>query len=115
MADEITFDRRPYNVSYFKDGKKVTIRRVPPEKLHDALPLDRVQLNVRHSDDFPEGETYTVKNVTNRQPNILQLENSDGQTTFVPYFDAELKQRIAPRNGIDPRDEPINNRYLLWP
>lgn len=113
--DAITFNRTPYNVTYFQDGKKVTIRRVPPEKLHETLPTDRVELTTRHSDDFPEGEKYTVKHISTRQPNVLQLENDNGQTTFVPYFETELKDRVAARNGIDPRDEPVNNRYLRWP
>ena len=113
--DAIKFDRTPYNVTYMQDGKQVTIRRVPPEKLHDILPTDKVELNLRHSDDFEAGEKYSVKGVSSRQPNILQIENDAGQTTFVPYFDAELKSKVAARNGVDPRDEPINNRYLLWP
>lgn len=113
--DPINFDRTPYKVTYMQDGKKVTIRRVPPAKLHDVLPTDRVELTTRHSDDFPEGEKYTVKYISTRQPNIMQLENADGQTTFAPYFDTELRDRVAPRNGVDPRDEPINNRYLRWP
>ena len=115
--DPIKFDRTPYKVTYYQDGKKVTIRRVPPEKLHEALPTDIVKLTAPHSDDFPEGATYTVKGISTRQPNILQLENDNGQTTFVPYFDAELKEKkVYPRENFeDPRDNPRVNRYLTWP
>jgi hypothetical protein len=88
---------------------------VPPEKLHDALPTDEVRLNVRRSDDFVDGEDYTVKAINPRQPNTLQIENSRGETTFVDHYDVELQSMKAPRDGVDPRDLPVNNRYLLWP
>jgi hypothetical protein len=31
------------------------------------------------------------------------------------YFDLNLEQEVAPRAGVDPRDRPTTNRYLLWP
>jgi hypothetical protein len=118
MADDnaIKFDRTPYTVTY-KDlaGETKTIRRVPPPKLHDTLPTDIVTLTHKRNDDFPEGEDFEVKSISPRQPNTLQLVAADGSTTFVEYFDTKLKDEVAPRNGVDPRDRPKNSKYLLWP
>lgn len=111
----IQFSRQPYTVSYYQDGEKKTIRRVPPPKLHDALPLDKVELSHKRNDDFEAGEVYEVKHINPRHPNTMQLVNNDGQTTFVNHYHTVLKQKIAPRDGVDPRDESINNEYLLWP
>lgn len=118
MADEIKFDRTPYTVKYTDlQGKQKSLRRVPPEKLHDALPTDVVELTRDRSADFRAGNEFEVVNVTQRQPNVLQLRKDDGQTTFIEYFDMTLHEsgKIAPRAGDDPRDRPHNSRYLLWP
>ena len=117
MADDpIRFDRTPYTVHYVDlNGKPQSIRRVPPPKLHDILPTDTVELNTKHSDDFDAGDEYEVSYINPRHANTLQLKNKDGQTAFVEYFDVNLKEEVAPREGVDPRDKPVNNRYLLWP
>ena len=115
MSDPIQFSRRPYNVVYYKDGVKQTIRRVPPPKLHDIMPEDVVELKVRHSADWEEGEEFTVRNINPRHPNTLQLEKDDGATTFVAHYDLELIDEVGPREGGSPLDRPKNNKYLLWP
>ena len=103
---------RPYVVSYYKDGKKVNIRRTPPPAMHEMLPTDVVKLNFTKNADFREGENFTVKNINPRHPNTLQITNEEGAHTFVPYYDLELKERVAHRGeGKDPR----YNRYLTWP
>lgn len=111
----IKFDRTPYKVTYMENGEQKTIRRVPAPKLHDALPEDQVRLNVKKNDDWDAGETYTVKNINPRQPNVLQLINESGQTTFVSALDTTLQEKKAVRPGEDIRDLPQSNRYLLWP
>ena len=116
MSDPINFDRKPYFVSWKDEsGEMHKIRRVPPPKLHEALPEDMVKLTKTKSDDFKEGAVLKVKNITNRQPNTLQLVDDDGKTTFVNYSDVELKEKRAARNGIPPEALPERNRYLLWP
>jgi hypothetical protein len=119
VADAIKFDRTPYNVTYYKDGEKKVIRRVPPPKLHEGLPTDIVELKSKRSDDFPEGENYKIKHINPRHPNTLQIEDEDGKTTFVSSFEVELKEKIAEREGeVAPGktyDVPRLNRYLLWP
>ncbi len=111
----VQFSRKPYTITYTENGVKKTIRRVPPPKLHEAWPQDKVQLTSKYSDDFQEGGEYTVKSVSPRQPNILQLEDNEGNSTFVPYFHTELEEVVGIRDGVDPRDIPINNKYLTWP
>jgi len=116
VADPIKFDRKPYFVSWKDDqGNIKRIRRVPPPKLHEALPTDIVELTKSRSDDFKSGDDVTVKHINPRHPNVLQVENSSGQTTFVNYFDMDLKERVAPRDGVRPEDMPERNRYLRWP
>ncbi len=113
---DIKFDRTPYTVRYVdQKGDQQSIRRVPPPKLHDALPTDKVVLTSKRSDDFQEGESYEVKNINPRHPNTLQLVDDEGRTTFVDFYTAKLDKKIAPRDGVDPRDEPISNQYILWP
>ena len=116
MSDipKIVFDRKPYTVSYMKDGEKQTIRRRPPPLLHEMLPTDKVELTVKKNDDFQTGD-YTIKHINPRHPNTIQIMNDDGHATFVDYRDLELQERISPRDGVAPEDEPINNRYLNWP
>lgn len=87
----------------------------PPRKLHEALPQDKVELNVQRNDSFEEGGVYTVKHISSRSPNILQIENDDGETTFVPYFELKLDEAIAPRDGVAPKESRQANKYLRWP
>ncbi len=111
----VRFSRVPYTVTYYKDGEKHTIRRQPPPKLHDIEPEDEVKLTRAKNDDFREGDTLTVKGISPRQPNVLQLVNEDGLSTFVDYYDTKIEEMRGKRNGVDVIDLPINNRYLLWP
>ena len=118
MADEIKFDRTPYTVKYVDlNGVQQSIRRTPPEKLHEALPTDIVTLTRTRNDDFKAGDELEVQNITAHQPNVLQLKKPDGSTTFVEYLDMTLHEenKVAPRAGEDPRDRVINSKYLLWP
>ena len=116
MADEIVFSRKPYTVSYVdQEGNLQKIRRVPPPKLHEALPTDRVELTSKHSDDFDTGDVVTVKSINPRHANTLKVENSKGQTTFVSYFEMFLKEKKVARGGVAIKDQPENNEYLLWP
>lgn len=116
MADPIQFDRKPYFISWKgDDGEMHKIRRVPPPKLHDALPTDIVKITNAKSADFKEGDTVEVKHINTRHPNVLQLVNDDGQTTFVNYSDVEIKERRAPRDGVPLEEMPERNRYLRWP
>ena len=116
MSDPIRFSRRPYTIQYRdQEGNMQTIRRRPPRKLHEALPTDVVTLNHKKGEDFGEGDEFKVKHINPRHPNILQLENSDGKTTFVPFFDVDLEERVAMGEGVEPRDSRPRNRYLIWP
>jgi hypothetical protein len=116
MTDSIKFDRRPYTVSYIdSEGQQQKIRRVPPPKLHEALPTDKVELTRRHSDDFPLDDEVTVKSISPRQPNTLKVENAEGQTTFVSYSDMKLKEKLTAQDGIPLERLPERNKYLLWP
>ena len=113
----VRFGQKPYNrVIEDRSGETQVVRRRPAKKLHNILPKDEVELGVRRSELFPEGEVYKVKHINRREPNLLQLENSDGETTFVPHYDVELDEAIAPRgqrNGV--MDHPVDNAYLRWP
>jgi hypothetical protein len=112
----IKFDRTPYTITYKSlDGEVKKIRRVPPPKLHDALPTDQVVLNRKRNDDFRAGDDLEVVHINPRHPNVLQVKNDDDQTTFVEYFDVTLTDEVAPREGVPAKERPINNRYLLWP
>lgn len=116
MADPIQFDRKPYIVRYLdQDGNQQQIRRVPPPKLHDALPTDKVELKKRLSDDFQEGDVLTVKSINPRSPNTLKVENEDGKVTFISSYDMFLKDKMAARDGLQPEQLPERNKYLLWP
>lgn len=112
---DVKYPRTPYKVTYWKDGEKHVIQRRPPPKLHDIEPEDTVTLTRGKNDDFPKGSELTVKGISPRQPNVLQLVNEEGLATFVDYYDAELEEMRGKRNGVDPLDFPINNKYLLWP
>lgn len=123
MSSPIRFDRKPYIVSYVDaDGKQQQIRRVPPQKLHTAMPTDVVELKRRKSDHFIEGERVTVKHINPRHPNVLKVENSNGETTFISHYEMVLKQKIANTTGVngasgEPEDsaQNIDNSYLDWP
>jgi hypothetical protein len=119
MTDAIKFDRKPYLITYMdQDGQQQTIRRVPPPKLHSAMPTDKVELSRRLSDDFKAGDELTVKAINPRHANILKVENNKGQTTFISHYDMIVKERLAPRgeNGeVTPEQFPERNQYLLWP
>ena len=117
MADDaIRFDRTPYKVTYQDlNGKMQTIRRVPPPKLHDMLPTDIVELTQKKSDDFRDGDQVEVKAINPRHANTLQLVNQNGDTTFMDYYELNLIDEVAPRDGVHPMDRPKNNRYLIWP
>ncbi len=116
MADPVQFDRKPYIVSYVDaDGVQQKIRRVPPPKLHDAMPTDQVELTCKHSDDFKDGDVLTVVGVSPRQPNTLKVENAAGQVTFISQYDMLLKEKKAMRDGLTPERLPERNQYLLWP
>ena len=116
---EVKFDRSPYKVTYYKEGKMHTIRRVPPPKLHDAMPGDTVTITNKKNDDWQEGQTVKVKNITSRQPNVLQVEKEDGKYTFLDYRDVKLNERppvTAETTEQAERDaDPIGSKYLLWP
>jgi hypothetical protein len=116
MADAIQFDRKPYIVSYVdNEGKQQKIRRVPPPKLHDAMPTDKVELTRKHSDDFDKGDILTVKSISPRQPNTLKVENADGKSTFIGYNEMLLKEKIFSKDGTPPERVPERLKYLLWP
>ena len=115
--DPIYFDRKPYFVTYkdFRTNETVRIKRRPPEKLHEILPTDIVELKVNHGDNWEEGSSYAVKHISNRSPNILQIEDKEDDTTFIPYYEVELKQKVAYRGRTEQQEDPGSNRYLLWP
>lgn len=112
----IKFNQKPYQVVYkdFHTNELKTVNRRPAEKQHLILPTDKVELTQKKNDDFEEGEEFTVKHISYRAPNVLQLKNDDNQTTFVNYFDTNLVEEVAYRNK--PRiDDEDSNRYLIWP
>lgn len=111
----VRFTRRPYTVTYMKDGERHTLRRRPPEKLHDIWPEDIVSLKEGKNEQWEGGEEYEVRHINPRHPNVIQLDDGDGNTTFVEYMDLELEEAIGPRDGKRPTDMAANNRYLLWP
>jgi hypothetical protein len=113
----------PYTIRYKDDktGEMKTIRRQPPVKLHQTLPKDKVELLSKRSDSFDEGGTYTVKGISPRSPNILQLENGDGETTFIEYHDTKLVSENAEPETSGDNVSPaqasriIKSKYMIWP
>ncbi len=105
-----------YYVTYkdFHTGQLMRIKRRPPKLDHEILPTDRVELKFTKNDDWKEGSIETVKSLGRRNPNVLQLENSEHQTTFVRSRDVLLQKRVAERVGAN-RDEVYTGRYLVWP
>jgi len=118
MAREIKFSREPYRVTYYQDGVKHTIRRVPPPKLHPILPEDKVELTRSKNADFRAGDRFAVKDIQPRQPNVLQIQNEEGLTTFVDSFDVNLIESNSDfilNEAGELVEKPIDNDYLLWP
>ena len=113
----IHFSRKPYQVIYkdFHTGELKTIRRRPAPKTHEVLPTDIVSLKNQKNDDWLEDEEVTVRHISHRSPNVLQIQDEDGQTTFVPSFDVELEEKVAYRFGEIDKDGAEYNRYLRWP
>lgn len=116
---EVTNERRPYTVEYYKDGKKHKIRRLPPPKLHSMMPNDVVTINRKKNDDWDAGKTVTVKAVQARQPNTLTIQDGDGNYTFVDYQDLNFNGRVS-GDAIGDEEfvrasDPIGSKYLLWP
>lgn len=107
--------RRPYEVTYYDlNGVKQTLRRRPPPKQHDILPQDEVEL-IRGKNADWQADSYSVKHINPRHPNVLQITDGDGNHTFVDAHDVELDEMIAPRPGADPRDTERNASYLVFP
>lgn len=112
---DVKFDRKPYTVRYTKDGEQQTYRRRPAKKLHDMLPKDQVRLTRAKNADFAVDDTYSVKHISPRQPNVIQIADEEGNSTFVDYYDLELNQRLSPRDGKEFFELEENQKYLLWP
>ncbi|APJ04254.1 hypothetical protein [Silvanigrella aquatica] len=108
------YDRTPYIVEYYKDGEKQTIRRVPPPKLHDMEEGDDVTIARKKGDDWDSGDKVEIKGINQRQPNTLTIKKENGDYTFLPYDDVELKEKSAAHYIREGRD-PIGSQYLLWP
>ncbi len=118
MGREIKFNRDPYKVVYYKDGEKHTIRRVPPPKLHPMLPEDKVELTRSKNADFKAGDRFEVKDINPRQPNVLQIRNEEGLSTFIDHYDAKLMESgsdMILNEAGELVEKPIDNDYLLWP
>jgi hypothetical protein len=119
MSDDqsnVGWSRKPYTITYLDlRGEKNTIRRVPPPKLHDMLPTDKVELRFQKNADFLQGDQFEIKHINPRHPNVLQLVNDEEATTFVDYYQTELQEEVAQRPGISPMEHPNNTRYLMWP
>ena len=99
-----------------KDGVQHKIRRRPPKKLHNIFPKDEVVLTRKKNDDFNTDDEFKVKGINKRQPNVLKLENDEGKTTFVDYYDLKLERKLGERKeGQNPLDLPENTDYLVWP
>ena len=113
---EVKFDRTPYKVEYFQDGKRKSIRRVPPPLLHDIDIKDKVTLTRKKNDDWDVGDTVEVVGITSRQPNTLRVQKSDGTYTFLSYDDVYSKKSV--QRAQEPKDsqgKTIDTDYLLWP
>ncbi|MBP6219113.1 MAG: hypothetical protein KA436_11055 [Oligoflexales bacterium] len=109
---------KPYSVSYkdFHTGEVKKILRRPPEKLHTFLEDDIVELKSSRTKDWPAGEDLTVKHINYRNPNVLQLAKAKGESSFFVYDEVDLVEKVNFSEGAQPQiDDPIANRYLLWP
>ena len=117
MSSIISASRKPY-VSFYKDsvtGEVKNIKRQPPKPQHDMLPTDIVELTNKKSADWPAYETYTIKHINFRQPNVIQLEDDSGKTTFVQSSDLKLIQKNSLEQGVKQIDSEIQSEYLAWP
>ena len=70
------------------------------------LPKDKVVLKHGKNADFKEGDEFTVKHINQRHPNVLQITNEDGVSTFADYYDLKLEQKFSKTDGVDPFDFP---------
>ena len=113
---EIHFPTKPYTVVYkdSKTGDLKTVRRRPPPKLHKLLPKDTVELTSTKNLDWQDDQTYTIKHISYRSPNVIQLMNEEGRTTFVDHDQVKLMEKKGKRD-IKQIDDPIQSEYLLWP
>ncbi len=120
-VDTIAPQQKRYTVEYrdFHTNKLVKIERTPPAKIHDILPTDTVKLSTPRNADWKAGEIVSVRALTLRNPNVLQLEKPNGDTTFVNSQDVELMTRSrshpAGEGEKSKSDAAIPSRYLLWP
>ncbi len=73
------FDRRPYTIMYYKDGKRIEKKRRPPPVLHEMLPKDKVALLKKKSDDFDISDHYTVKHISNRRQTLYRSITKRGK------------------------------------
>ena len=114
--ETVRFPAKPFYVTYkdFHTDKLMRIKRRPPQANHSMLPTDIVELKTTKNDDWQAGDSETIKHVSYRNPNILQLENDSGQTTFVRSDEVLLKEQVADR-GVPSVDDFKRNKYLLWP
>ncbi len=114
--EEIKWSTKPYNVVFkdFHSNKLINIKRRPPEKLHEMLPTDKVELKFKKNDDWPEGE-YEVRHINYRSPNTIQIEDEKGSTTFVPSHELELTRKVAHRDKNSENSSEIGYDYLGWP
>ena len=81
-----------------KDGVQKKIRRTTTSKLHEMLPQDEVTLTSKKNDDFQVDDSFKVKHINQRHPNVLQLENDEGKTTFVDYYDKIRARKLGERS-----------------
>lgn len=94
-------------------GELVSKKRRPPPKLHDMLPTDKVELKFKKNEDWDSGEELTVKSISDRSPNVVQIKNEEGESTFVSSIDLNLVEEQAYRPGKS--KEQRSSKYLLWP
>ena len=111
----VKFTRRPYTITYMKDGERQTIRRRPPRRAHNIWPEDLVSLKETKNIDWQEGEKVSVRHINPRHPNTLQLVNDDGETTFVEYHQVAHEEKIGLRDGVHPNEIDGYHPYLVWP
>ena len=86
------------------------------------MPEDVVELKRRKSDNFIDGDSVKVKHINPRHPNILKVENAQGQTTFISHYEMVVKQKVSNTtairdDSIDDKDSTsnIDSSYLDWP
>ncbi|MBI2601751.1 MAG: hypothetical protein HYW48_01735 [Deltaproteobacteria bacterium] len=116
MTSPVYFNRKPYTVTYkdWHTGELVRVKRRPSTLEHNIFPLDIVELKQTKNVDWQEGDEFEVKHISDRSPNVLQIQNDDGEATFVEAYDVTLEEEVAPR-GKRSIDDPKRNKYLNWP